>query len=564
MTNKCTAQAAWDEALFGAAPSSRICGIPLLLLLCKVLVAIYPVDKLHADDSPSLCLTENPVYFAERGDYLDHTYSWLNVNTVRATYYIGKPTYAVITKLDDAGFDAISGLRQGPYGVVASVLTGQGVDATLALLQSIIETPQQLAVETGARVMAQGMKAMNENYGLYRRGIPNLSGPELERFRKNQLYVDLMGSGKRLYLDSKDTTSETSADPLELDALSSLERVFHDSLVLGRVLGAVEIFEILTQFGLDLESYEPYSRYMSSVAEVRGRNGVIPCSTASAQQEGRGLRDSNTRKLVEFRDCPECPEMVVIPAGSYTMGSPKDEIGRAVTKEDPAHLVTIAGPFAVGKYEVTFSEWDACVAAGGCGGYRPDDEGWGRGRQPVINVNWEDAKAYIQWLTGRTGKAYRLLSESEWEYAARAGTTTPFHFGETILTEQANYNGRDDVYNMLGRFGVYRMKTVPVGSFPGNGFRLHDMHGNVWEWVEDCWGYESYSGAPTDGSALLECIRSTFVDGAWVDVPSDMHGRRGGSWASPPSSLRSARRSAKSADYRSNRLGFRVALTVPP
>ena len=153
--------------------------------------------------------------------------------------------------------------------------------------------------------------------------------------------------------------------------------------------------------------------------------------------------------------------------------------------------MTIARPFAVGKFEVTFAEWDACLSGGGCS-HRPGDAGWGRGKRPVINVSWNDAKAYVAWLSRQTGRAYRLLSEAEWEYAARAGTTTPFSTGRTITSDQANFNSN--------RIGQYRQQTVPVGLFSANGFGLHDMHGNVAEWVEDCW-HENYVGAPVDGSA---------------------------------------------------------------
>src|SRR5262249_1040616 len=132
-----------------------------------------------------------------------------------------------------------------------------------------------------------------------------------------------------------------------------------------------------------------------------------------------------------FRECDKCPEMVVVPAGSFTMGSPDSERNRA-KYEGPQHEVTFAQQFAVGRYAVTFEERDACVADGGCNGYNPNDEGWGRGRRPVINVSWNDASAYVAWLSRRTGKSYRLLSEAEREYVARAGTTTPFWWGAAI------------------------------------------------------------------------------------------------------------------------------------
>jgi formylglycine-generating enzyme required for sulfatase activity len=136
--------------------------------------------------------------------------------------------------------------------------------------------------------------------------------------------------------------------------------------------------------------------------------------------------------LIEFRDCIDCPRMVVIPAGEFTMGSPPSEGGAE------QHRVTIATPFAASKFEITFEEWDACVMDGGCGGYRPDDEGWGRGEHPVVNMSWEDGQGYATWLSNKTGKPYRLLSESEWEYAARAGTTTRFGQGDGISPGQAN------------------------------------------------------------------------------------------------------------------------------
>ena len=240
--------------------------------------------------------------------------------------------------------------------------------------------------------------------------------------------------------------------------------------------------------------------------------------------------------------------MVVVPAGSFTMGSPASEEGRDAD-EGRQHRVTIAAPFAVGKYEVTFAEWDACVSAGGCGGYRPDDRGWGRGQRPAINVSWRDAKAYVGWLSRKTGERYRLLSEAEWEYAARAGTTGPFHFGLTISTDQANYNG-NHTYGS-GRKGVYRKKTVPVGSFPANGFGLHNVHGNVWEWVEDC-RHGSYAGAPADASA-------------WASGGDcDKRVLRGGSWDYRPGVLRSANRFWISTENRNDINGFRIARTLTP
>ena len=227
------------------------------------------------------------------------------------------------------------------------------------------------------------------------------------------------------------------------------------------------------------------------------------------------------------------------------MGSPSSE-ERRFDHEGPVHRVTISEPFAVGVHEVTFDEWDACVSAGGCGGYRPDDEGWGRGRRPVINVSWEDAQRFVEWLREETGEPYRLLSESEWEYVARAGTSTPFHTGRTISASQANYDGNYTYGN--GRKGEFRQRTVPVGTFGPNAFGLHDVHGNVWEWVEDC-SNDSYRGAPSDGSAWDrgDCSRRVL---------------RGGSWINRASWLRSAFRVRDVSGHRSVYLGFRVARTL--
>lgn len=220
-----------------------------------------------------------------------------------------------------------------------------------------------------------------------------------------------------------------------------------------------------------------------------------------------------------FADCTDCPEMVVVPAGAFTMGSPADEPYRGA--ENP-HRVSIAAPFAISKYEITFAQWDACVADGGCGGYKPDDLGWGRDKHPVINVSWNDAKAYAAWLSKKTGKQYRLPSESEWEYAARAGTATPFAFGATITTAQANYDGTSSYGD--GPAGENRERTVAVGSFPANAFGLHDMHGNVWEWIEDCWSDEYTADTPANGAPLQrpDCMGRVMRGGSWEDHPSDV------------------------------------------
>ena len=246
-----------------------------------------------------------------------------------------------------------------------------------------------------------------------------------------------------------------------------------------------------------------------------------------------------------FKDCPDCPEMVVVPAGEFMMGSPEGEADRE-KDEGPQRNVVIAKPFAVGKFEVTFAEWDACVAAGGCKHKPADPLHWGRGERPVFDVSWDHiAKEFLPWLSRKTGRTYRLLTEAEWEYAARAGTTTPFSTGRTITTDQANFNG--NVAYEGGAKGQWREKTVEVGSFKPNAFGLHDMHGNVWEWVEDCYD-DSYAGAPVDGSAVTSGFCKARVS-------------RGGSWSNVPGLLRSADRTWNPPGLAFFDAGFRVAGT---
>ena len=242
-----------------------------------------------------------------------------------------------------------------------------------------------------------------------------------------------------------------------------------------------------------------------------------------------------------FRECAkDCPEMVVVPAGEFMMGSAADERDH-YNNEDPLHRVTIARPLAVSKFEVTFEQWDACVAMGGCP-HVPDGN-MGRGTQPVINVSWDNVQQYVVWISTMTGRPYRLLSEAEWEYAARAGTMTAFPWGDEVGRNNADCNGCGSKWDSR--------QAAPVGSFAPNQFGLYDMQGNVWEWVEDCL-HTNYEEAPKDGSA-------------WI-AQGDCNNRvvRGGSWAGYPVGLRSALRFWYSADDHGNDLGFRVARTLAP
>lgn len=263
---------------------------------------------------------------------------------------------------------------------------------------------------------------------------------------------------------------------------------------------------------------------------------------------GRGTGDVSLRpgQIFHGADAPWRPEMVVIPAGRFVMGSPADEEGRSNNK-GPRHEVTFARPFALRRFTVTFGEYDAFCAA--TGHRRPEDE-WGRGRQPVIDVRWDDATAYCRWLAERTGNPYRLPSEAEWEYGCRAGATTPFWTGATISADQANYDGRF-TYG-TGVRGVLRECTVPVDdpSFPPNPFGLSHMHGNVGAWVEDR-SHDSYGGAPRDGSA-------------WAAGDEPHHVLRGGSWDNNPGYPRAAFRSRFAPENRYSGTGVRVARMLTP
>jgi formylglycine-generating enzyme required for sulfatase activity len=246
-----------------------------------------------------------------------------------------------------------------------------------------------------------------------------------------------------------------------------------------------------------------------------------------------------------------CPVMAVVPAGSNLVGSPDFEKGRG-KDEGPQQPVAIRVPFAVGRAEVAFEEWLACVAEGGCNAHRPGDYEWGYDRRPVINVSWNDAKAYVEWLSKKLGATYRLLSEAEWEYAARGCTkvceSTPFWFGSDISKVRANYDWR---YSYQGSpKALPPRRTVPVETGEPNPFGLLNIHGNVREWVEDCWN-DSLTGLPRNASPRVtgDC-RSHVV--------------RGGSWADEPKDVRTAKRTWEVSAERRAQIGFRVARDLTP
>ena len=266
---------------------------------------------------------------------------------------------------------------------------------------------------------------------------------------------------------------------------------------------------------------------------------------AAAQKKRAEVADASGAGRV-FRDCPACPEMVVLPAGEFIMGSPESEKGRN-KDEGPQRKVVLAQPFAVGKFEVTFAQWDACVAEGGCA-HKPGDETWGRGRRPVINVSWDDAKQFVGWLAKKTGKPYRLLTEAEWEYAARGvtkalGAHAPFSTGATINYKQANYDAN------------FRY---------GNGNRA-SIGRRRWTW-DHCRATPSASTTctATSGSGSRTVTRTAMPARRRTARPSrraacTLRILRGGSWNYYPQLLRSAYRYATAGGIRVENTGFRVA-----
>jgi formylglycine-generating enzyme required for sulfatase activity len=284
-------------------------------------------------------------------------------------------------------------------------------------------------------------------------------------------------------------------------------------------------------------------------AAAARRAGAVALLSICASAAAQDLTEPGT----EFQECDACPVMVVVPAGTYQMGSPPASWGRFY-REGTIRTVTFPRPFALGKFEVTFQQWAPCVAEGKC--EELEDEGWGRGRRPVINVNWLQAKAYVDWLANRTGKPYRLPSEAEWEYAARAGAGQTRFFD--LPAEQACKHA--NLYDLAAKEKLgYEwehvpcsdgyVETAPVGSFKPNAVGLHDMLGNVWEWTMDC-ARPVWRDLPRDGSPWLrgDCTERAFRGGSWLELP--------------PVFLRQGNR-YKYIRAKFRDLGFRVARTLP-
>lgn len=326
----------------------------------------------------------------------------------------------------------------------------------------------------------------------------------------DEMYAQLENRNWSAALDKYDAycAMEPNAPPDLSYVAAAAARELGDA---KRTVNALErYFKVL---GDQVQQHEKYSSALGLYAQAK--------SEVAAQEEAERKQAEVERKQAELRavealrqslpqlesakrakaaelgerallDCPECPLLVKVPAGSFTMGSPRREKDRQ-DNEGPQHKVKVR-EFAVGVYEVTFDEWDLCVAEGACT-HRPEDEGWGRGQRPVINVSWHDAHEYITWINGKTGGGYRLPSEAEWEYATRAGSSTEYWWGDAIGNNRANCRGCGSRWDSR--------QTAPVGSFDANPFGLHDVHGNVLEWVADCY-HSDYKGAPADGQPWID------------------------------------------------------------
>ena len=364
-----------------------------------------------------------------------------------------------------------------------------------------------------------------------------------------QLYV----AAERLLAQAEKARAEAEAERARVEAEAARIRAEAARRAEAEAKAVDELAWLTASGAADcpsLRSYLTGSTRRGFADQALGAAETLGCDFAPRKPVEAMNAASASRPVAEraFRDnfvlaAGQGPEMVVLPSGSFTMGSPSKERGRD-SDEGPQRTVRIGYQLAVGRYEVTFADWDGCVADGGCGGYEPGYRGWGGGNRPVINVSWNNAQAYVTWLnqkTGLTGRSdrYRLLSEAEWEYAARAGSQARWSFG--------------DDESRLGNFAWFSSnsgsRTQPVGGKTANGFGLYDMHGNVWEWVEDC--YEAgYSEQPSDGSAFTKSSCSDRVF-------------RGGSWYVTPRYLRSADRIRNTPGYRGDILGFRLARTLP-
>jgi formylglycine-generating enzyme required for sulfatase activity len=401
--------------------------------------------------------------------------------------------------------------RPNPWQkVIADRVHGLATQEPIEGVEVVYPTePGKVVAETGrtASLFSSELAKAMRIPGLPFEAVLRQTRAAIKRTGGDQEAWQSSAAAKDLIITPRPPANLGPADPLEVGYWSTIKNS-----------------ETAADFQAYLESY-PNGRF---AMQARERLDQIAVKGIAKPAEPEGTRALSPTPAV-VRDCEQCPELVLVSSGSFEMGSANN-----FAFERPVHHVTIAKPFYLGRREVTFDEWDACVAEAGCQ-YRPDDRGQGRGLRPVTDVDWEDAKVYVTWLSRKTGHTYRLPTESEWEYAARAGTTTAYPWGQGIDVDRANCAGcNPKPFN----------NAVDTGKFPPNAFGLLDMAGNAAEWVEDCWN-ESYRGAPTDGSAFVkpQCQERVL---------------RGGSFNNDPRYLRSSARFKYDYDVRYYANGFRV------
>ncbi len=485
-------------------------------------------------------------------------------------------------------------------GPVDGIWGRRSAEAYAAFLRDVGMTPSDTLSEEGLRALRVQSGARGSEAHSPAADVP-VSGPPphalhlaaaaddasalAEALASGEGINDLDSSGRTALMHAAEQ-GHRSVVELLLEAEADVDVRAPDgatALYMAAREGRSEIIRLLMRAGARVARSGPGNTTAAEVA--RRRYGVAAEARASGRDaaivallEGRTWAEAmqvaeEAERLARqwpagrvFRDCAECPQMVVIPPGSFRMGSPADEEGR-IPDEGPVRRVQITSPFAVGMYEVKreeyarFAEGTGQGTDGSCWIFENEEwilqegSGWRNpgfsqgDSHPVVCVSWENARSYAEWLSRKTGEPYRLPSEAEWEYAARADTADRFHIGPAMSTELANFDGEHAPRS--GRGSAQRRRTVSVGSFPANAYRLHDMNGNVWEWVEDCL-HKNYRGAPADGSAWLadgDCSRRIL---------------RGGAWDSEERFLRSAARAWSSTDNRSITIGFRVARSLRP
>jgi len=403
-----------------------------------------------------------------------------------------------------------SGANEEPMpGSLAFVQPADGFTADVNDALSSAATPGDEILTAGNEFAGATVDAISNPAGSFGLGAEEmrLKPPALSE-EQNQEAIDAAG-----------LEEETTADDAE-EALAEEEDASPDNDAMENLLAAIA----------------------RGKEELETNGAVIETPLAETSPAEALPEDISARAYLGnfFKECADCPDMAALPAGQFRMGSPASEPARR-SAEGPVTEIAISRRFAIGTREVTFAQWDACIADGGCR-YLPPDQNWGRGDRPVVNVSFDDARAYAAWLSKKTGKAYRLPSEAEWEYAARAGTRGPFGIGGGLAPTSANYNAQ---YAYGGQKGEFRKRTTPAASFPPNDFGLFDMHGNAWEWTADCWA-DSHADVSKDGAprATGDCSRRVLKGGAWNT----------GGWR-----LRSAHRIGKNRTSREFDNGFRVA-----